>query len=63
VSDVLFSLSPSGIRIAADFRDNLIIDRYDPVFVSMRAGKRLRIAAGDSPSRDSTARNSQSARR
>jgi hypothetical protein len=31
--------SPSGVRIAADFRDNLIIDRYDPVFASMRAGK------------------------
>jgi hypothetical protein len=31
--------SPSGVRIAADFRDNLIIDRYDPVFTSMRAGK------------------------
>jgi hypothetical protein len=31
--------SPSGVRIAADFRDNLIIDRYDPVFADMRASK------------------------
>src|SRR2546428_738067 len=28
-----------GVRIADDFRDNLIIDRYDPVFVGMRASK------------------------
>src|SRR5258706_12814622 len=32
-------LSPSGVQIAADFRDNLIIDRYDPVFADMRASK------------------------
>jgi hypothetical protein len=31
--------SSSGVRIADDFRDNLIIDRYDPVFVGMRASK------------------------
>lgn len=31
--------SPSGVRIAPDFRDNLIIDRYDSAFASMRAGK------------------------
>ncbi len=31
--------SPSGVRIANDFRDNLIIDRYDPVFSDMRASK------------------------
>lgn len=32
-------LSPSGVLIADDFRDNLIIDRYDPVFADMRASK------------------------
>jgi hypothetical protein len=32
-------LSPSGVLIANDFRDNLIIDRYDPVFADMRASK------------------------
>ena len=32
-------LSPSGIWIADDFRSNLIIDRYDPVFADMRASK------------------------
>src|SRR4030095_7823158 len=31
--------SPSGVWIAADFRANLIIDRYDPVFADMRASK------------------------
>src|SRR2546427_7363872 len=29
----------SGVRVADDFRANLIIDRYDPVFVGMRATK------------------------
>ena len=33
------SVSPSGVRIAREFRDNLIIDRYDPVFADMRASK------------------------
>ena len=32
-------LSPSGVAIADDFRDNLIIDRHDPVFADMRASK------------------------
>jgi hypothetical protein len=29
----------SGVFIAKDFRDNLIIDRFDPIFVGMRASK------------------------
>ena len=33
------SYSPTGVSIANDFRDNLIIDRYDPVFADMRASK------------------------
>src|SRR5262249_10533584 len=32
-------LSPSGVWVASDFRSNLIIDRYDPVFADMRASK------------------------
>jgi hypothetical protein len=32
-------VSPSGVRIARDFRENLIIDRFDPVFADMRASK------------------------
>jgi hypothetical protein len=32
-------VSRSGVEIARDFRDNLIIDRYDPVFADMRASK------------------------
>ena len=31
--------SPSGVWIADDFRSNLIIDRFDPAFASMRASK------------------------
>lgn len=31
--------SPSGVWVADDFRFNLIIDRYDPVFADMRASK------------------------
>jgi hypothetical protein len=31
--------SPTGVKISRDFRDNLIIDRYDPVFADMRASK------------------------
>lgn len=31
--------SLSGVWIADDFRSNLIIDRYDPVFADMRANK------------------------
>ena len=31
--------SSSGVFIAENFRDNLIIDRYDPCFASMRASK------------------------
>lgn len=33
------SITPSGVTIARDFRSNLIIDRYDPVFADMRASK------------------------
>ena len=29
----------SGVFVADNFRDNLIVDRYDPVFVGMRASK------------------------
>jgi hypothetical protein len=31
--------SQSSVAIASDLRDNLIIDRYDPVFADMRAPK------------------------
>jgi len=34
-----FDRSPSGVEIARDFRENLIIDRFDPVFADMRASK------------------------
>ena len=37
---------PAGaVEIAEDFRDRLIIDRYDPAFASMRAGRRRRLHA------------------
>jgi len=41
-------LSPSGVKIAADFRDNLIIDRYDPVFADMRASKLKHLRSANS---------------
>ena len=40
--------SPSGVEIAEDFRDNLIIDRYDPVFASMRAIRRKHLHSANS---------------
>jgi hypothetical protein len=40
--------SPSGVQIAADFRDNLIIDRYDPVFADMRASKLKHLRSANS---------------
>jgi hypothetical protein len=48
LNETRFSSSASGVRIAADFRDNLIIDRYDPVFASMRAGKREHLRSENS---------------
>jgi len=42
------TLSPSGVRIAADFRDNLIVDRYDPVFADMRASKLKHLRSANS---------------
>src|SRR5712692_9949202 len=41
-------LSPSGVRIAKDFRSNLIIDRYDPVFADMRASKLKHLRSANS---------------
>jgi hypothetical protein len=41
-------LSPSGVLIAADFRTNLIIDRYDPVFADMRASKLKHLRSANS---------------
>ena len=33
------TITKSGVRVSNDFRDNLIIDRYDPVFATMRGSK------------------------
>lgn len=41
-------LSPGGVFIAADFRANLIIDRYDPVFADMRASKLKHLTSANS---------------
>jgi hypothetical protein len=41
-------LSPSGVFIAADFRANLIIDRYDPVFADMRVSKLKHLRSANS---------------
>jgi len=39
MTDDAYDVTPSGVRLAKDFRNNLIIDRYDPVFASMRPTK------------------------
>lgn len=36
---IKFSVTKSGVKIIDDFRNNLIIDRYHPVFFNMRARK------------------------
>lgn len=36
---VPFVTSPSGVKLFTDYRDNLIVDRYAPVFARMRASK------------------------
>ncbi|MFN0179617.1 MAG: hypothetical protein ACKVZ0_12535 [Gemmatimonadales bacterium] len=36
------------VRITDDFRDNLIIDRYDPLFVGMRASKQKHLRSENS---------------
>lgn len=33
------TITKSGVRVSDDFRDNLIIDRYDPIFATMRGSK------------------------
>ena len=38
----------SGVHVSDDFRDNLIIDRYDPVFATMRASKLRHIRSENS---------------
>jgi len=48
LADRQSELSPSGVEIAADFRDNLIIDRYDPVFADMRASKLKHLRSANS---------------
>ncbi|MBM4385699.1 MAG: hypothetical protein FJ091_20315 [Deltaproteobacteria bacterium] len=35
-----FETTKSGVKVAKDFRSNLIIDRYAPAFAQMRASKR-----------------------
>jgi hypothetical protein len=41
-------LSPSGVWVEDDFRTNLIIDRYDPVFADMRASKLKHLRSANS---------------
>ena len=39
MTDLQSETTGTGVRVTSDFRDNLIIDRYDPVFVTTRASK------------------------
>lgn len=40
--------SATGVWLSADFRSNLIIDRFDPVFANMRASKRKHLRSANS---------------
>ena len=42
------SYSSSGVRIASDYRDNLIVDRYDMCFVTMRESKKKHLQSENS---------------
>lgn len=42
------TLSASGVRVADDFRDNLVVDRYHPSFVSMRQSKKKHLRSENS---------------
>ena len=42
------SYSVSGVRIADDYRDNLIVDRYDQCFVPMRQSKKTHLRSENS---------------
>ena len=48
VNDVAGTRSSSGVFVADDFRDNLIIDRYDTCFAGMRASKRKHLRSENS---------------
>ncbi|MBI2471247.1 MAG: hypothetical protein HYV59_08415 [Planctomycetes bacterium] len=48
VSEIAGTQSESGVFVADDFRDNLIIDRYDPCFVGMRASKKNHLRSENS---------------
>ncbi len=41
-------VSKSGVHVSGHFRENLIIDRYDPLFVGMRSKKRLQMRSENS---------------
>ncbi len=42
------AFSASGVRISEDYRDNLIVDRYHPCFVSMRQSKKTHLKSENS---------------
>jgi hypothetical protein len=48
MADSPLTRSPRGVRLAGDFRDNIIIDRYDPLFLGMRAVKRSHLRSENS---------------
>jgi len=42
------TITKSGVRLAADYRDNLIVDRYHPDLATMRGSKRERLRSENS---------------
>lgn len=48
MTTVAGTTTPSGVFVADNFRDNLIIDRFDPIFVGMRASKQRHMRSANS---------------
>jgi len=48
MDDIRGQLSSSGVFVAEDFRDNLIIDRYDARFATMRMSKKKHLRSENS---------------
>jgi hypothetical protein len=48
MDELLYTKSKSGVRLWNDFRDNLVIDRYDPCLARMRASKRKHLKSENS---------------
>jgi hypothetical protein len=48
MDELPYTESKSGVKLWKDFRDNLVIDRYDPALARMRASKRKHLRSENS---------------